>query len=120
MTPTGERSTRTTQEIKWNLICWRMGLPIYHNLGTFKHCIVIGKKLKVIKNLNHLIVNRHLKNFTKNGVSMKTYRIEEEITNGWAELHTNLTRDEAATRLNELIEQGYNPNRLRVRTLLNE
>ena len=51
---------------------------------------------------------------------MKTYRIEEEITNGCAELHTNLTRDEAATRLNELIEQGYNPNRLRVRTLLNE
>ena len=51
---------------------------------------------------------------------MKTYRIEEEITNGWAELDTNLTKDEASVRLNQLIEQGYNPNRLRVRTLLNE
>ena len=35
---------------------------------------------------------------------MKTYRIEEEITNGWAELDTNLTKDEASVRLNELIE----------------
>ncbi len=51
---------------------------------------------------------------------MKTYRIEEEITSGWHEIHTDLTKDEAATRLNELIQQGYNPNRLRVRTLLNE
>ena len=50
---------------------------------------------------------------------MKTYRIEEEITNGWAEIDNNLTREEASVRLNELIEQGYNPNRLRVRTLLN-
>ena len=42
------------------------------------------KKIKVIKNLNTQLSNRHLKNFTKNGVSMKTYRIEEEITSGMA------------------------------------
>ena len=51
---------------------------------------------------------------------MKTYRIEEELTSGWAELDTNLTKDEASTKLKNLIEQGYNPNRLRVRTLLTE
>ena len=51
---------------------------------------------------------------------MKTYRIEEEVTSGWAELDSNLTKDEASTRLSQLKEQGYNPNRLRVRTLLNE
>ena len=62
----------------------------------------------------------NLKNFTKNGVSMKTYRIEEELTSGWTELDSNLTKDEASTKLSKLIEQGYNPNRLRVRTLLNE
>ena len=26
---------------------------------------------------------------------MKTYRIEEELTSGWHEIHTNLTKDEA-------------------------
>ncbi len=49
-----------------------------------------------------------------------TYRIEEEVTSGWAEIHTNLTRDEAEDKLKKLIAEGYNPNRLRVRTLLNE
>ena len=51
---------------------------------------------------------------------MKTYRIEEELTSGWHELDANLTKDEASAKLNKLIEQGYNPNRLRVRTLLTE
>ena len=51
---------------------------------------------------------------------MKTYRIEEELTSGWHELDTNLTKDEASIKLKNLIEQGYNPNRLRVRTLLTE
>ena len=45
---------------------------------------------------------------------------EEELTSGWTELDSNLTKDEASTKLSKLIEQGYNPNRLRVRTLLNE
>ena len=59
-------------------------------------------------------------NFLEHGGIMKTYRIEEELTSGWAELDTNLTKDEASTKLKNLIEQGYNPNRLRVRTLLTE
>ena len=66
-------------------------------------------------------------NFLKNkmnileyGGTMKTYRIEEELTSGWHELDANLTKDEASAKLNKLIEQGYNPNRLRVRTLLTE
>ena len=59
-------------------------------------------------------------NFLEHGGIMKTYRIEEELTSGWAELDTNLTKDEASIKLKNLIEQGYNPNRLRVRTLLTE
>ena len=51
---------------------------------------------------------------------MKTYQIEEELTSGWHELDTNLSKDEASAKLSKLIEQGYNPNRLRVRALLNE
>ena len=51
---------------------------------------------------------------------MKTYRIEEELTSGWHEIHTNLNKDEAKVKLDEMITEGYNPNRLRVRTLLTE
>ena len=59
-------------------------------------------------------------NFLEYGGTMNTYQIEEELTSGWAELDTNLTKDEASIKLKNLIEQGYNPNRLRVRTLLTE
>jgi hypothetical protein len=44
------------------------------------------------------------------------YRIEEESTSGW---HTpeptdvHLTKDQARERINELINLGSNPNRLR-------
>ena len=51
---------------------------------------------------------------------MKTYRIEEELTSGWHEIHTNINKDEAKLNLDEMIAEGSNPNRLRVRTLLNE
>lgn len=51
---------------------------------------------------------------------MKLYRIEELCTSGWTEVHTGLTKDEANAKLNSLIQEGYNPNDLRVRVLLNE
>ena len=50
---------------------------------------------------------------------MNTYRIEEEITTGWHEVHSGLTKDEAKEKLDSMIAEGHNPNRLRVRTLLN-
>ena len=59
-------------------------------------------------------------NILEYGGTMNTYRIEEEITTGWHEVHSGLTKDEASIKLKNLIEQGYNPNRLRVRTLLTE
>ena len=45
------------------------------------------------------------------------YRIEEESTNGWhppEETDVHLTKERAMERINELISEGYNPNRLRV------
>ena len=51
---------------------------------------------------------------------MKLYRIEEQCTSGWAEVISGLTKDEANNKLNALIQEGYNPNDLRVRVLLNE
>tara|TARA_B100000131_G_scaffold90978_1_gene87703 strand:- start:1112 stop:1540 length:429 start_codon:yes stop_codon:yes gene_type:complete len=46
-----------------------------------------------------------------------TYRIEEEGTTGWR-LHdirsTRLTREEAAAKIDQLVEDGTNPGRLRV------
>ena len=51
---------------------------------------------------------------------MNTYQIEEEITTGWHEVHSGLTKDEAKVKLDSMIAEGHNPNRLRVRALLNE
>ena len=47
----------------------------------------------------------------------KLYRIEEYSTTGWevvAENNcTNLTKEVCTQRLNDLMTQGYNPNKLR-------
>jgi hypothetical protein len=46
----------------------------------------------------------------------KLYRIEEYNTTGWEVVpgkSTQLTKPEAKQRLEELIEEGTNPNRLR-------
>ncbi len=46
------------------------------------------------------------------------YRIEELATSDWTVLPdncTNLTREQAKARVDELILEGFNPNRLRVR-----
>ena len=46
----------------------------------------------------------------------KRYRIEELCTNGWnltEPTDVNLTKEEASKRLDELLAEGYNPNRLR-------
>lgn len=44
-----------------------------------------------------------------------TYRIEEYNTVGWEliEPHEGLSREEAKIKLEDLIHEGYNPNRLR-------
>ena len=47
----------------------------------------------------------------------KLYRIEELATSGWTQVEANdhhLTREQAEARIEELIAEGYNPNRLRV------
>lgn len=47
---------------------------------------------------------------------MKTYRIEELDTTGWVlvEDFQKLNKEVAMEKLNNLIAEGYNPNRLRV------
>ena len=45
------------------------------------------------------------------------YRIEEQTTSGWHLVDprdTGLTKDKAKQRIDELIADEYNPNRLRV------
>ena len=47
----------------------------------------------------------------------KLYRIEELATSGWELIETTdvrLSKEQASERLNALIAEGYNPNRLRV------
>ena len=47
----------------------------------------------------------------------KLYRIEELCTSGWAiqdDDTVKLTKDQAMNKLNDLLAEGYNPNRLRV------
>ena len=47
----------------------------------------------------------------------KLYRIEELATSGWSQVDDNdhhLTKEQATNRLDQLISEGYNPNRLRV------
>ena len=48
-------------------------------------------------------------------MTQRTYRIEEYNTVGWelVEDHKGLTKEEAKTKLDDLIREGYNPNRLR-------
>jgi len=44
------------------------------------------------------------------------YRIEELATNGWHIIEksdTKLTKEQAKERLDQLLAEGYNPNRLR-------
>jgi len=46
----------------------------------------------------------------------KTYRIEEEGTNGWAlidESYQHLTKERCSELLEKLMEKGINPNYLR-------
>ena len=46
-----------------------------------------------------------------------TYRIEEETTSGWRLQNirsTRLTREEAAAKIDQLVQGGNNPGRLRV------
>ena len=46
----------------------------------------------------------------------KLYRVEELCTNGWQPVlptDVKLTKPQASARLNELLAEGYNPNRLR-------
>tara|TARA_B100000900_G_C20515664_1_gene689947 strand:+ start:731 stop:892 length:162 start_codon:yes stop_codon:yes gene_type:complete len=47
----------------------------------------------------------------------KKYRIEELCTSGWQQQDddtTNLTKEEATKRAQDLIDEGLNPNRLRI------
>jgi len=49
-------------------------------------------------------------------MSETLYRIEELSTSGWNVVEVwdvKLTKEQATKRLNALIEEGYNPNRLR-------
>lgn len=44
------------------------------------------------------------------------YRIEELLTSGWKTVEStdvHLTKEQAQQRLEQLIEEGYNPNDLR-------
>ena len=44
------------------------------------------------------------------------YRVEELTTSGWNVVEiwdVKLTKEQATQRLNDLIAEGYNPNRLR-------
>ncbi len=46
----------------------------------------------------------------------KLYRIEELTTTGWELVDDDtvqLTKEQASAKLNDLIAEGYNPNRLR-------
>ena len=46
----------------------------------------------------------------------KLYRLEELTTSGWelVDIDTvQLTKEQATAKLNDLIAEGYNPNRLR-------
>ena len=46
----------------------------------------------------------------------KLYTVAEFATSGWAavdERSVHLTREQAQKRVEELIEEGYNPNRLK-------
>ncbi len=47
----------------------------------------------------------------------KRYDLQEMITTGWCNVDerncTNLSKDDAKVRLQELINDGYSPNRLR-------
>ena len=46
----------------------------------------------------------------------KLYRIEELTTSGWELVDVDtvqLTKEQASAKLNDLIAEGYNPNRLR-------
>ena len=48
----------------------------------------------------------------------KLYRIEELATAGWSlydERSVKLTKEKASIRLNQIINEGHNPNELRVR-----
>ena len=49
-------------------------------------------------------------------MSETLYRIEELTTSGWNVVEVwdvKLTKEQAKQRLNDLIAEGYNPNRLR-------
>ena len=50
-------------------------------------------------------------------MATKYWRVETLATNGWnitdAMLDVKLLKDQAKVRLEELIAEGYNPNRLR-------
>ena len=50
-------------------------------------------------------------------MATKYWRVENNATNGLnitdPRLDVKLTKEQARTRLNELIGEGYNPNRLR-------
>ena len=43
------------------------------------------------------------------------YKIEEEGTNGWSVIFSDLPKTDAQFKLQTLIDEGYNPNYLRVR-----
>lgn len=42
------------------------------------------------------------------------YKIEEESTSGWHEVGTSLTRDECEQIYNSLLDDGVNPNRIKI------
>ena len=47
----------------------------------------------------------------------KKYRIEELCTSGWQQQYVDsiiLTKEEATKRAQDLIDEGLNPNRLRI------
>jgi hypothetical protein len=47
----------------------------------------------------------------------KKYKIEELCTSGWSQTNdedTNLNREQATKKAQQLIDEGYNPNRLRI------
>jgi len=48
---------------------------------------------------------------------MQLYKIEELCTSGWSQQDDDtckLTKEQAAAKAQDLIDEGYNPNRLRI------
>ena len=62
---TGEKNTNLLPETKWKLNYLKMGQRVYLNHGISKHCIVIGKKIKGIKDPEPLDLQTNFKDWSE-------------------------------------------------------